>query len=115
MLSLDELLRLVAGLNRGELERWVADGWVLPLRERDEFRFREIDVARVRLIYEIRYELHLDEDAVPLVLSLLDQVYDLRRELRQLTAAIDTQPEDIRRAILDAVAAGPDAERKPSG
>ena len=104
MLSFDDLLSLIDGLQRRELERWVAEGWVLPLREHNETRFREIDVARVRLIYEIRYDLRLDEDAVPLVLSLLDQVYGLRQELRDLTIAIEQQPPNIRRAILDAVA-----------
>ncbi len=103
MLSFDELLRLIEGLQRPELERWVADGWVLPVQEQDEVRFREIDVARVRLIYEIRYDLQLDEGAVPVVLSLLDQMYGLRNELRQLTEAIEAQPEGIRRAILGAV------------
>ncbi len=111
MLSLDDLVRLVDGLTRQELERWVRDGWVLPQRVRDEFRFREIDVARVQLIHEIRYDMQLDAEAMPLVLSLLDQVYGLRQELRQLTAAIETQPEDIRRAILDAVAARDDADK----
>ncbi len=104
MLTLDDMLSVVEGLTRRELEHWIADGWVLPVRVRNEFQFREIDVARVRLIYEIRYDLQLDVDAVPLVLSLLDQVYGLRRELRQLTTAIDQQPEDIKQAILDAVA-----------
>ncbi len=105
MLSLDDLLRLIDGLNRNELERWVREGWVLPVRVRDEVQFREIDVARVRLICEIRYDLQLDDEAVPIVLSLLDQVYGLRRELRRLAAAIETQPDDTRRAIFGAVAA----------
>ena len=105
MLLLDDLVRLVDGLTRQELERWVRAGWVLPVQVRNDFQFREIDVARVQLIHEIRYDMQLDDEAMPLVLSLLDQVYGLRQELRQLTAAIETQPEDIRRAIMDAVAA----------
>jgi chaperone modulatory protein CbpM len=37
---------------------------------------------------------------MPLVLSLLDQIYTLRRQMNALTGAIGQQPEDVRRAIL---------------
>ena len=33
---------------------------------------------------------------MPLVLSLLDQVYALRRQMNALTGAIREQPEDVR-------------------
>jgi chaperone modulatory protein CbpM len=48
---------------------------------------------------------------VPLVLSLLDQVYALRRQMNALTGAIREQPEDVRRAILDLLA----ERRRPGG
>ena len=35
------------------------------------------------------------------MLSLLDQVYALRRQLNALTGAIRQQPDDVRRRILD--------------
>ena len=43
--------------------------------------FHEIDVARVRLIHDLRHDMDIGEDAIPLVLSLLDQVYDLRSRM----------------------------------
>ena len=38
---------------------------------------------------------------MPLVLSLLDQIYGLRRQMNALTAALRQQPDDVREAILD--------------
>ena len=35
------------------------------------------------------------------MLSLLDQVYELRRQMRTLTGALRQQPDDVRNAILD--------------
>ncbi|MCX7370856.1 MAG: hypothetical protein NTW56_00190, partial [Alphaproteobacteria bacterium] len=59
-------------------------------------------VARLTLLVELHVTLELDEEAIPLVLSLLDQLYDARRALRALTAAIEEQPEPVLRAVLDA-------------
>ncbi len=85
-----------------ELHAWVERGWVAPAGRRGpEPLFSDLDVARICLICDLVHDLAVEEDTVPLVLSLLDQVYDLRRQLQALTAAIRQQPDDVRRAILD--------------
>jgi len=56
-----------------ELTHWVELGWVMPDTEDTVLVFREIDVARVRLIHDLRHDMDIGEDAIPLVLSLLDQ------------------------------------------
>jgi len=53
--------------------------------------FHEIDVARVRLIYDLRRGLDVGEELMPLVLSLLDQLYEMRRTLKSLSRVIETQ------------------------
>ena len=58
-----------------------------PDAEAEALVFHEIDVERVRLILELRDRLAVDETALPVVLSLLDQVYALRRRLRELGVA----------------------------
>lgn len=100
MLREEELLALVHGLDVADLHRWVESGWVRPRRENTVCFYREIDVARVQLILEMREEMQIDEEGIPLVLSLLDQIYGLRRALRQLVGAINAQPEPVRRDIL---------------
>ena len=94
-----EVLVGFMGLRRETLHIWIERGWVTPKRGRGGLRFREIDVARVRLIYEFSIELELDEDAIDVVLSLLDQVHGLRHQLRRLAGAVNAQPDDVRRRI----------------
>ena len=100
--TLSEVVRLVGRVDRVELTQWVELGWVTPARQgRDEPAFSDVDVARVCLICDLRHDLAIEEDTMPLVLSLLDQVYTLRRQMNALTGAIRQQPEEVRDAILD--------------
>ena len=99
MIGIDGLIRMIAGLQEAELRRWIDERWVRPERAATGFVFREVDVARVRLIVELRQELAIDEEALPVVLQLLDQVYALRRRLKAMSEAIDAQPEPVRAAV----------------
>ncbi|GBD41432.1 hypothetical protein HRbin39_00813 [bacterium HR39] len=97
----EEVVTHVPGLTVRRLRRWVARGWVRPVRSHAERLFDELDLARIRLIQQLCGELGLGEDALELVLGLLDQLYGARRQLRALLAAIAELPEDQRRRILE--------------
>jgi chaperone modulatory protein CbpM len=103
MIAFEDLVHRVAGLDEGELARWVENRWVLPQRQQNTWIFHDVDVARVELILEIRNEFTIDDDALALVLSLLDQVYDLRRQLGRLCDALAAQPLDIQAAVKRAL------------
>lgn len=106
MRSEQELLVDFDGLRQETLHVWIARGWIAPLREGGGYRYREIDVARIRLIEEFRSDMDIGEDAMDVILPLLDQVHGLRRELRRLADAVSAQPEDIRRRIAAAIDGG---------
>ena len=90
-----------------DLTDWIARGWVQPQGDTStDWVFAEIDVARVRLIFELRLRMQLEADALSLVLSLLDQVYGLRGTLRAMGRALDDQPPAVRAAVLAALNAG---------
>jgi chaperone modulatory protein CbpM len=100
MIGIDVVIAQLPGLLRPDLERWILLGWVRPDGAAGGYAFREVDVARVRLIRELRDEMDVNEDTLPLVLSLLDQLYDVRRRMRELTEALDrTASEDVRKAL----------------
>ena len=107
MIGFDELMRRFAGLNAAELSRWVENRWVVPETAAEDggerWVFHEVDVARVELILDIRREFAVDDEALSLVLSLLDQVYSLRRQMRRLCDAFEQQPPEIRDAIRRAL------------
>jgi chaperone modulatory protein CbpM len=86
-------------LDRGELTRWVENRWVLPERRGRTWIFHEIDVARIELIIEVRREFAIEDEALSLILGLLDQVYDLRRQLGRLCDALAVQPPEIQAAV----------------
>jgi chaperone modulatory protein CbpM len=101
MISIDVLVTQFSGLRREDLEQWIQNDWVRPDDEAGTFFFREIDVARVRLILELRDELQVNEEALPVVLSLLDQLYDQRRRMRALSDALRrVVPEDVRQSLM---------------
>jgi len=103
MIAFEELLGRFVGLDRRELTRWVENRWVLPERRNKTWIFREIDVARVELILEVRREFAIDDEALSLFLGLLDQVYDLRRQLGRLCDALAAQPPEIQAAVKRAL------------
>ncbi len=93
----------VAGLGEPELTAWIDRGWIHPEQIGAEPVFHDLDIARIRLIHDMRGTMLIDDETIPLVLSLLDQVYDLRAGLRAVLAAVDTQPPPVREAILAAL------------
>ena len=106
MIGVSELVHAIGALEADALQRWIDLGWVLPEQDNNDLRFDDFDVARVRLICELHYELRIEEDSLSVVLSLLDQLYAARRSLRTLVAAVEAQPEDIRARIAGLVKAG---------
>ena len=103
MIGFDELLLRMHGLERRELTRWVENRWVLPERHAENWVFHEVDVARVELILDIRRDFAIDDEAMGLVLGLLDQVYHLRRQMRRLCDAVAMQPAEVQEAIRRAL------------
>jgi len=103
VIGLDELTRRVAALDRVELERWIENRWVLPDEEGGRWLFHEVDIARVELILEIRSEFAVDDEALSLMLNLLDQLYSLRRQMRRLCDALECQPPEVQDAIRKAL------------
>jgi chaperone modulatory protein CbpM len=96
------VVALFADLPEAELTSWVARGWVWPeaTDRAGDWEFHAIDVARVRLIHDLHRSMAIAEETMPVVLSLLDQVYELRGTLRDLLRALETQPENVRDAVL---------------
>lgn len=95
-----ELVATVGTIGVTELRVWVREGWVLPAEDEAGPVFDEADVARVRLVCDLRDRLEIEEATIPVILSLVDQVHGLRRELRALADAVGQQPESVRRKIL---------------
>jgi chaperone modulatory protein CbpM len=93
------------GLDREELVVWIEKRWVLPVDESGDYVFGEADLARVQMIVELRRDLDINDDALPVVLDLLDKLYGLRRQMRDLLSAVDELPEGQREMLLKRIGA----------
>jgi chaperone modulatory protein CbpM len=93
------VLREVRRLSSRDLQIWVEAGWVCPEMGESGPVFDEIDVARLRLLCDLRKEMALPADTVPVVLGLIDQLHETRRHLHAMIDALADQPEEVRRAM----------------
>jgi chaperone modulatory protein CbpM len=83
-------------VSEGEVTGWIEQRWVLPIEEDGTLLFDEVDRARIQLIVELRRDLEVNDEAIPVVLRLLDQVYGLRRALDELRQGILRLSKDSR-------------------
>lgn len=98
MLGYEEFC-LRAHLEGHVLEAWITAGWILPTVREPAPAFTETDLARARLIQDLRGDLGVNEEGIAVILDLLDQIHGLRRGLKRLKGAIGGLPEETR-AIL---------------
>jgi chaperone modulatory protein CbpM len=66
------------------LEVWIREEWLIPQRSEAGEHFSDADVARARLINDLRHDIGVNDEAIPVVLNLIDQIHGLRRTLRAL-------------------------------
>ncbi|HEV7266886.1 MAG TPA: hypothetical protein VGN83_18520 [Falsiroseomonas sp.] len=89
---------LGARLDAGEVEAWVAEGWILRAEGGGgQGELSELDLARACLIRDLREEMGVNDAGVEVALDLLDQLHGLRAALRELAGAL---PEPARREAL---------------
>lgn len=92
----------VERLTLSDLRLWVRRGWLRPVESEMGPVFDELDIARIRLLCDLRKDMRLPNDTLPVVLNLIDRLHQTRRELQALTKAIEQQPEDVRRSVVSA-------------
>ena len=92
----DELLRLLPDLSPEALDALTRAGIVQPMQAEDGPRFRDIDAARVQLALDLEDVYGLDNEALRLVLSLIDQVHGLRGDMRAVLGALAEEPPETR-------------------
>jgi chaperone modulatory protein CbpM len=94
----DEFL-IRARLDGNVLEGWVAAGWLTPNAEEGMQQFSEIDVARARLIQDLRRDIGVNDEGVGVILDLIDQLHGLRRTLGHILTALQAQPQELRERL----------------
>jgi chaperone modulatory protein CbpM len=96
--TIEEILAAVE-ISRRELEHCIEENWILPEREGETLAFDDIDLARLRLIAELRHDLAVNDEAVPLVLHLIDQLHLMQNCLDAVGQALQELPQEHRSSI----------------
>lgn len=106
MMRVDEIVEAIGALRRSDLDAWISEELISSQEEGGALIFSDMECARIRLICSLRYELEIDAEALPVVLSLVDQLYKTRQRLLSLTAAVAAQDKPVQVAILAAIDLG---------
>src|SRR5262245_65857608 len=98
MLTERDLLSRVERLTVTRLRVWVAQGWIKPAGAAAQ-NYSEADLARAALICNLEDELGFDEEDVPALLNLIDQIHGLRAELKGLIDALEDLTTELRARV----------------
>jgi chaperone modulatory protein CbpM len=69
----------ITGLNETVLHTFIEREWIRPVRIQT---FDHEDVARLQLILDLERTMAVNEDAIPIILHLIDQLHYLRGRLK---------------------------------
>lgn len=100
-MRLDEqsVVSRVNRVNVKQLRVWVRAGWVRPAHGENGPVFDEVDIARIRLLCELKTDMNLSTETLAIILPLLDRLHQTRRELRALTEVLSEEPEAVRQRV----------------
>lgn len=84
---------LQARIDIEELDKWVAAGWLIPRQKRARRDYSHVDLARAHLIRDLQ-GLGVNDESVPIVLDLVDQLHGLRRMVRELLTSFKAQQRE---------------------
>jgi chaperone modulatory protein CbpM len=73
-------------LDTRTLNAWVEAEWLVPVISRKKFFFSETDLARARLIQDLKMDFGVNDEGITIILHLLDQLYGLRCLVRDIHA-----------------------------
>jgi chaperone modulatory protein CbpM len=79
-------------LDAPTLNAWIEAEWLLPSTGRKKFHFSDADLARARLIQDLKVEFGVNDEGIAIILHLLDQLHGLRCLVRDIQAVEASDP-----------------------
>lgn len=75
-----------SGVEVQTLELWLEQQWLVAEETGSGMSFSERDVARARLIQDLKGDFGVNDEGIDVILHLVDQLHGVRRALAQLHA-----------------------------
>lgn len=85
--NLTEIIE-ITGVDESSVIGFIKREWILPA---DTKEFDHEDLARIRLIEELRKSFGANDEAIPLILHLMDQLYYLRHRMEKFNDGNSTK------------------------
>jgi len=92
----EQVIDTVASLTAERLSYFERLRVVTPVTTSDGPRYRLLDVRRITLLCELTDDFEVNEDALVIIMSLLDQLHGAHSSLEQVMKAISAEPADIK-------------------
>lgn len=73
-----------SGVQVETLELWLEQQWLIPEETSAGMSFSDSDVARARLIQDLKSDFGVNDEGIDVILHLVDQLHGMRRVLAQL-------------------------------
>ncbi len=101
--SEDEAIAAVATLTHTQLVGFVEAQIIVPLHTENGIVFRQVDLVRMELLCELTEHFSLNDDALSIIISLIDKLHSTRGELDCLLTAIKDESGDVRERLGNAI------------
>ena len=102
-LTEDDIIAAIPSLTRTRLVALIETEVVIPLRRdagaTSTLVFRRVDLARLQLLCDLADDLELDEAALGVVVTLIDQLHATRQDLLAIARAVAAEPPEVRARI----------------
>ncbi|SDH67157.1 MULTISPECIES: chaperone modulator CbpM [Bradyrhizobium] len=73
-------------LDAATLNVWIDEEWLIPRASGSALQFSDADLARARLIRDLKLDLGVNDKGIAIILHLLDQLHGLRSLVRDIHA-----------------------------
>ncbi|MCA0997283.1 chaperone modulator CbpM [Alloyangia pacifica] len=97
--SEEEVIAAVARLDRTRLSRFLRAEVIAPAETEGRAVYRQVDVARMELLCDLCDDFELNDDALGLVMHLVDQLHGTRNDLRALMQALGDEPAEVKSRV----------------
>ena len=77
--KLDEVC-IICGTTSDVIIHFIEEKWIVPF-DKVHNQFDEEDIARMRLILDLKNQFGVNDEAIPIILHLIDQLHIYRRGL----------------------------------
>ncbi|MCR8827710.1 hypothetical protein [Pseudosulfitobacter koreensis] len=95
-----QVIESVASLTADRLAHFERLQIVTPMITADGPRYRMLDIRRITLLCELTDDFEVNEDALVIIMSLLDQLHGAQGRLDQVMQAIGAEPSEIKERLL---------------